>query len=239
MKDGVIPKTIRLYDEAWSNDDGKRDIKNIFDNNYFETPKPVKLLDRIFKISSDKNSVILDSFAWSWTTAHAVLNLNKQDGWNRKFILIEMEDYVDSITAERVKRVIKWYGEWTKKTEWTWGWFSFYELGQSLFLDEENLNEAVWVDKMREYVRYTETKTPFVEPNKKNKYYLGTDKDTDYYFYYENDKATSLDYDFLATLGTKKQHQYLVYADICLLDEKFMMKYNIIFKKIPRDISRF
>jgi len=54
-----------------------------------------------------KNGLVLDSFAGSGTTAHAVLALNKEDGGNRKFILVECEDYADSITAERLRRVIK------------------------------------------------------------------------------------------------------------------------------------
>ena len=73
----------------------------------FDTPKPVKLVERILEICSNSNSIILDSFAGSGTTAHAVLNLNKQDGGNRKFILIEMEDYAKTTTAERVKLVIE------------------------------------------------------------------------------------------------------------------------------------
>ena len=65
----------------------------------------------MLEIASNKDSIILDSFAGSGTTAHAVLNMNKADGGHRKFILVEMMDYADSITAERVKRVIRGYGE--------------------------------------------------------------------------------------------------------------------------------
>ena len=72
----------------------------------FITPKPSKLLNRILQISTDENSIVLDSFAGSGTAAHAVLALNRADGGNRKFILVECEDYADSITAERVRRVI-------------------------------------------------------------------------------------------------------------------------------------
>ena len=74
----------------------------------FPNPKRTDLIKRIidYATSSDENSIVLDSFAGSGTTAHAVLALNKEDGGNRKFILIECEDYVDSITAERVRRVI-------------------------------------------------------------------------------------------------------------------------------------
>jgi adenine-specific DNA-methyltransferase len=76
---------------------------------------------------------VLDSFAGSGTTAHAVLKINKLDKGKRKFIVIEMEDYAETITAERVKRVIHGYGEGTKKSEGTSGSFDFYTLGQPLF----------------------------------------------------------------------------------------------------------
>lgn len=72
----------------------------------FVTPKPSKLLNRILQIATDEDSIVLDSFAGSGTTAHAVLALNREDGGNRKFILVECEDYADGITAERVRRVI-------------------------------------------------------------------------------------------------------------------------------------
>lgn len=75
----------------------------------FDYPKPTRLVERIVQIATKKNSIILDSFAGSGTTAHAVLDLNKKDGGNRKFILIEMMDYADTITAERVKRVMTGY----------------------------------------------------------------------------------------------------------------------------------
>ena len=77
----------------------------------FDSPKPKELITKIISIICEKDSIILDSFAGSGTTAHAVLNMNKADGGNRKFILVEMMDYADSITAERVKRVIDGYGE--------------------------------------------------------------------------------------------------------------------------------
>ena len=85
----------------------------------FDYPKPVRLISRIIQMASSDNDIILDSFAGSGTTAHAVLNMNKADGGNRKFILVEMMDYADSITAERVKRVINGYGEGKKAVEGT------------------------------------------------------------------------------------------------------------------------
>ena len=201
----------------------------------FDTVKPPQLIEELIS-HFQKDSIILDSFAGSGTTAHAVLNLNKQDGGNRKFILIEMEDYANSITAERVKRVIKGYGEGTKTVEGTGGDFSYYQLGQPIFLEQDILNEEIGLEKIQEYVWYTETKKPFVP--QKESYFLGKKEDTAYYFYYQRDSITTLDEKFLRTLKTKAKG-YIIYADNCLLTKELMQKYNIIFKKIPRDITRF
>jgi len=84
----------------------------------FDTPKPVDLLERIFDLIGGEDSIILDSFAGSGTTAHAVLEANKRDGSTRKFILVEMEDYADRLTAERVRRVMNGYDfTGTQRTE--------------------------------------------------------------------------------------------------------------------------
>lgn len=245
VKDGSVPITLWLREEVGDNQEARQVLKSIFHNTKFpfDTPKPSRLIERIIQISSDKNSIILDSFAGSGTTAHAVLNLNKQDGGNRKFILIEMEDYAETITAERVKRVITGYGEGTKRTEGTGGSFDFYELGQPMFLEDGHLNESVGEATIRQYVYYTETKTPLVpspleRAEGETKHFLGKHNDTAYYFYYEPEGVTTLNHDFLATMKTKAG-QYVIYADNCLLTKDFLTRHNIIFKKIPRDITRF
>ena len=84
----------------------------------FITPKPAALISKIIDISADENSIVLDSFAGSGTTAHAVLAANARDGGNRRFILVELEDYADLLTAERVRRVINGYDfKGTERTE--------------------------------------------------------------------------------------------------------------------------
>ena len=83
-------------------------IADLFgDKRIFNYSKPVDLMQEVLERISNKDSIILDSFAGSGTPAHAVLNMNRKDGGNRSFILIEMMDCAESITAERVKRVIK------------------------------------------------------------------------------------------------------------------------------------
>ena len=85
------------------------EIKEIFGRKAFDTPKPKKLIMGILELALPADGVVLDSFAGSATTAHAALALNAEDGGDRKFILVECEDYADKITAERVRRVIKGY----------------------------------------------------------------------------------------------------------------------------------
>ena len=84
---------------------GSIQLRDILGAGQFSYPKPSTLVKEIVSLCTKENDIILDSFAGSGTTAHAVLALNKEDGGNRKFILVECEDYADAITAERVRRV--------------------------------------------------------------------------------------------------------------------------------------
>jgi adenine-specific DNA-methyltransferase len=234
--------TKSIWDDVGTATNGTKEIQEIFGSKIFDTPKPTTFIEKIIDLAAYDNSIILDSFAGSGTTAHAVLNLNKQDGGNRKFILVEMEDYANTITAERVKRVARGYGASTsstsnKKVAGTGGSFDFYELGLPLFDENQNLNEEVGLPKIREYIWFSETRTSFTEPNAEN-YFLGKKDESAYYFIYEKDRLTTLDYDALELIKTKGE-QYIIYADNCLLPKDFMAKKNIMFKKIPRDITRF
>lgn len=73
----------------------------------FPSPKPVELIKVILSLATESNDIVLDSFAGTGTTAQAVLELNEEDDGNRQFILVEMEEYAESLTAERVRRVIR------------------------------------------------------------------------------------------------------------------------------------
>lgn len=202
----------------------------------FDFPKPVELVKYLLGFYSDKDSIILDSFAGSGTTAHAVLNMNKADGGNRKFICIEMMDYADTITAERVKRVINGYGEGKKAVDGTGGSFSYYELGESLLVDDK-LNNAVSTEKIREYIYYMETKQALPEAAADEPMLLGVHHGAAYYFNYEKDASTTLNAAFLKSIRTQAE-AYVIYADTCVLSETKLQQFHITFKKIPRDIAR-
>ncbi len=263
--DGIVKRAIYPEDEIdknkyvpfWSHFtskigtalSGKDDLNKIMEKAVgFDTVKPVSLIEELIS-HFPKSSIILDSFAGSGTTAHAVLNLNKSDGGNRKFILVEMEDYAETITAERVKRVIDGYGD----TEGTGGSFDFYELGEPVFDADGNLNETIATEKIREYIWYSEIRNEKLGIRNEDdcdsqisnssfqisnsQYFLGKYLGTAYYFYYEKDQITTLDKVFLNTI-TQRAEQYVIYADNCLLSAEFMQANHIIFKKIPRDIKK-
>ena len=192
--------------------------------------------NQMYEIATRKDSIVLDSFAGSGTTAQAVLNMNKHDGGCRRIILVEMGDYADSITAERVKRVINGYGEGKNAVAGTGGNFSFYDLGEPLLVGD-CLNEAVAPEIIREYIWFMETKQPYAPPIGDNPYYLGKHNSTGYYFYYEPQRVTVLDYAFLSTI-TEKADGTVIYADRCSISEDKLAKMGVTFKKIPRDISR-
>lgn len=247
--DGIVKKAVYPEDEIdntkfapfWSHlkaedfgtaQTAKENLNSIMGKNIgFETVKPVELIEELIK-HLDDDSIILDSFAGSGTTAHAVLKLNKEDGGNRKFILVEMENYADSITAERVRRVIQGYGE----VEGTGGNFDFYEVGEPLMINDE-INENIAVEKICAYVWYTETHTPYKKPSGNNSAYLGEFNGTGIYFHYEKGNLTTLDAQFLRSIEIQAEN-YLIYADECGLSEKQLEDFHITFKKIPRDIKK-
>lgn len=227
----VPPQTGKLLSDNWM------DI--LLSGSYagFDTEKNVLLIERIIKWITKDGDIILDSFAGSGTTAHAVLNANNEDKGHRRFVLVEMERYADTTTAERVKRVINGYGKDKNAVEGTGGNFSYYELGERLLLPDGNLNESIGTDKIRDYIWYTETKKPAVSQQNGNPYFLGENNHTAYYFYYEPDQMCVLDYAFLSTIPEKAEN-YLIYADRCALSESDLLRFGITFKKIPRDIAR-
>ena len=209
-----------------SNELAKMNIK-------FDFPKPVDLISYLIGFYCEKDDVVLDSFAGSGTTAHAVL---KKHG-DANFILIEMNDYARTLTAHRVEKVICGFGKEKDYVEGTGGNFSFYELGEPLFLSDGTINPKVDISEIRKYVWYMETRGEAMTDKKDEPYYLGENNEIAYYFYYEKDRVANLDYDFLSLIQVKQQG-YIIYADACSIAESDLQKWNITFKKIPRDINK-
>ncbi len=119
VQDGVVPSTWWPFQEVGHNDEGQKETAELIGPKVFSTPKPVRLLRRMIELGCGKNDLVMDFFAGSGATAHAVLELNKQDSGNRKFILVQLPetteraDYptIAEITKERVRRVIKKFND--------------------------------------------------------------------------------------------------------------------------------
>lgn len=231
-KQGVKPVSAWNYKDVNSERGTEQFVALGFDKTDFPNPKPIGTIQRILKMLDDPDAIILDSFAGSGTTAHAALAMTHP----QKFILVEMMDYADSITAERVKRAISGIGDRKKVPEINSGNFSFYELGEPVFRDGR-LNENLEEREIRKYVYFTETKQPLPPQKGAEPYYMGMYMDAAYYFYHEKDRITTLNRDFLHTVKTKAE-SYVIYADSCTLSQRELEKWHITFKKISRDIRR-
>lgn len=232
---GLTPVDLWDKDYAGTTDDGSHELENLFDGRkkVFDFPKPASLIRRILEHATSKNSIVLDSFAGSGTTAQAVLQKNEEDRGNRRFILIEMNDYADSITAERNRKVIGGYGDHEKIDSG----FSYYELGPVLFDADGGLNADVSADEVRRYIWYSEAKAPYADMTAEHPYLLGVLGETVYYLAYEPDGETTLGPGLLRQLP-RRGTPTVVYADRCVIDDDRLNELNVVFKQIPRQIAR-
>ena len=105
----IVPQTIWDYEDVGHTQDAVREMQNLFIINPFPSPKPTKLMNKILQLSSSE--VVLDYFAGSGTIAHAVLNINREDKGNRKYILVEMGDYFYTVLKPRIQKAI-YSSEW-------------------------------------------------------------------------------------------------------------------------------
>ena len=248
VRPGLVPETIWTYKEVSHTQAAKKTLLEIFPDDFpqFTTTKPVDLLRRIVYLSTDKDSIVLDSFAGSGTTAHAVLAQNKEDGGNRRFVLIECEDYVESITAERVRRVVKGVGAAKDRAlkAGLGGTFSYFKLGtpmrQESLLDGSHLPDY---ETLAGYVFFTATGEEFeLERMDKAQWYVGRSRIYDVFLIYERDverlKDLALTLDVARALPRREANglQRLVFAPTKYLDQEFLNAYRITFQQLPFQI---
>lgn len=212
----------------------------------FDNPKPARLIRSLLSIFTNGNSIILDSFAGSGTTAHAVLGLNKKDEGSRRFILVECEDYADKVTAERVRRVIK--GVPKAKDDLLknglGGTFSFFELGDPIEMESILGGNKLpsYLDLAR-YIFYTATGEQF-DPDKVDKKtnLIGESKDYKVYLFYKPDidylKSTAFRLEDAQNLGAYKGKKRLVFAPAKYLDADYLLEYRIEYCQLPFEIYK-
>lgn len=166
--DGVVPQTLWPHEFAGHTDGSRKELREVLHDipsvSDFATPKPSLLIQRILQIATDKNSLILDSFAGSGTTGHAVLKQNDKDGGNRRFILVEMDQNIaQNVTRERVKRVAEGYTNAKgQSVEGLGGGFQFCRLSaEPLFDADGQIRRDVTFAQLAEFVWFAETGTGF------------------------------------------------------------------------------
>ena len=233
-------------DNVGLNTESTKLIQELFGDKVFEYSKPLSLIKTIIKQNTLEDDIILDSFAGSGTTAHAVLELNKEDGGRRKFILVEQEDYANTITAERVRRVIK--GIKTAKNEnlkkGLGGSFSYFELGNEI--EMESILRGKNLPSFKEFARYlfyTATGEEFNEKAISEKTgFIGESKNYEVYLHYKPNiewlKKNALTLEEVKGFPKFKNKQRLVFAPAKYVDDYTLLEHRIDFCQLPYEIYR-
>lgn len=168
VQDGKVPQTLWPYKEVGHTQEAKKELIELINfsnsDDVFVTPKPTRLIQRILQIATDKDSIILDSFAGSGTTGHAVLKQNTEDGGSRRFILVEMDQNIaENVTAERLRRVADGYeNSKGQKVDGLGGGFQYCRLSQEpLFAPTGQIRPDVDFARLAAFVWFLETKTGY------------------------------------------------------------------------------
>lgn len=252
----LVPRTLWTSAEVDQTRTARQTILDICPENPFATPKPVRLLERVLGIATNPGDIIMDSFAGSGTTGHAVLAMNKADGGNRKFILVEMDETIaTTITRERLARVVEGYhpgGDKKKpKVEGLGGGFRYASLGPTLFDEYGRFRtgeDKVTFAQLAAHIYFTQTGEPLPKQvNGKRSPLIGTFRGTAYYLLYNGilgDKTVSggnvLTRDVLAKLPANPKGEdkpRIVYGEACRLSESTLRTANITFKQIPYQVE--
>jgi len=231
------------------NQEGTAEIEEIFGSKVFSNPKPTALVRYLAAMivngSHEKDYIVMDSFAGSGTTAHAVLQLNKEDGGNRKFILVEMEEKIcREITAERVKRVAQGYTNSKGKfVEGLGGGFRYCTLGDTLFDADGQIRKSVSFSDLARHIFLTETGEPLPKQNNGRTPLLGVVNGTAYYLLYNgilsDKRANGGNVLTRAVLADLPSHDgpRVIFGTGCRIGDARLKREQITFKQVPYQIK--
>ena len=245
----VIKERSILFDLAFTGDGTKEllelfGVKDIFDN-----PKPSELIKYLITYTTEEDSIVLDSFAGSGTTGHAVLRLNKEDKKSkRKFILIQLPEeiqkdksaykagyrFIHEITRERVKRAIR-------KDKFNEG-FSYMRLGSKIDADSILSGSLPSYKEFAKYIYYLATGKIMSNDKsiREKDFFVGSSSGESIYLIYEKDKkklkTLAVTLGWVEDINKKDKNKKLVYAPACFLDEEHLEKFNISYVSIPYNI---
>ena len=270
VQEGVVPQTLWFWKDVGSTRNSKQELSQIMDagasEDLFITPKPTGLIQRILQIATNPSDLIMDSFAGSGATGHAVLKTNKEDGGNRRFILVEIDEGIaKNLTAERLKRVSQGY-EWRgqkgnkNKEEGLGGGFRYCELGATLFGADGQIREEVKYNDLAQHVYFIEIGQPLPIPPPSPRFdfagaplsakgkgafgpLLGTYNGTAVYLLYngvlKDKKANGGNVLTRAVLQSLPRHEgpKIIYGTGCLLSEEKLRELCITFRQIPYEVK--
>ncbi len=249
VQEGQPPDVILSPENVGFNAEGTSELRDIFgEGGIFAQPKPMRFVKFLLELLRSKDAIILDSFAGSGTTAHAVLALNKEDDGNRKFILVECEDYADNITAERVRRVIN--GVENAKDEnlrdGLGGSFTYCTLGE--VIDTEGMltgDTLPTYETLARYIAWTATGSKLEVKAQQTDYCFGETKDIRFYLIYEptleflESNKSALDAKRAEQIAEECQavgKKAYVYASHKFMSQKELTPMGITFCQLPYSI---
>lgn len=226
---------------------GTNEIKEIFpdDKRPFDFPKPSELIEELLSFTTTGDDLILDSFAGSGTTGHAILKLNKADNQNRRFVLVEMKPQIArEITRERVNRVAEGYANGKgEKVKGLGGGFRFCELGESLFDEHGQIKTSVRFADLARHVYFTETGEPLPRERVLKSPLIGECRGVGIYLLFNGilgDKSANggniLTRSVLAQLP-KFDGQKVIYCAGCLLGKDRLQVERVIVRQTPYEIK--
>ncbi|MEK6675000.1 MAG: site-specific DNA-methyltransferase [Planctomycetota bacterium] len=250
VKAGIVPQTIWMHQDVGNTQEAKKEllaaVKFADSDSVFITPKPTRLLRRILEIATDKDSLIIDSFAGSGTTGHAVLAMNKADGGSRRFIVVEMDENIaENVTAQRLKRAIEGHKAEGNATEvpGLGGGFRFCTLGEPLFDETGNIRESVKFCDLAAHVFFSETGSPIPKRAAAKSPLLGVHDGTAIYLLFNGvmgDRRVNGG-NVLTTEVLRKLPEHdgpkVVYGEGCRLSKARLKRESIVFKQVPYEIK--
>lgn len=243
VQEGRKGDTIWLSNEVGHNQEAKREVKIFNTEDIFETPKPERLIERVLRLSTNPNDLVLDSFLGSGTTAAVAHKMG------RRYIGIEMGNHAITHCVPRLKAVIDGeQGGISKAVNWQGGGgFRFYKLGDEVFNSEGQINEGISFENLSAHIWFTETKTPFNKPALKSTF-LGMKDNVAYALLYNGilrDKRidggnvlTSKTLDvILDDMEHKPYDKLVIYGESSRISLPRLKALNIEFKQTPYDIK--
>jgi site-specific DNA-methyltransferase (adenine-specific)/adenine-specific DNA-methyltransferase len=249
VKEGVVNQTWWPYDFAGSTRNASAEMKQLFGGEKtFETPKPIRLIEVILALSAAPDSIVLDSFAGSGTTGHAVLAANKADEGNRRFVLVEMEPSIcQNVTAQRLSRAVQGYeaasGNGGKKVEGLGGGFRYCKLSDPIFDASGQIHSEVRFADLAAHVFFTETGEPIPKRPAGRSPLIGVCNGTAYYLLFNGvlgdkrpDRGNMLTGKTLADLPAYDGPK-VVYGEGCRLGPARLKREGITFKQVPYEIK--